>query len=220
MGRRTKGRQGRQEDASDEKRLSYEPDCYLCPGNERANGEVNPNYDKTLVFTNDFPALMPDTAAHKEAENKFFRRHSVTGTSRVVCFSPRHDLTLAEMSVEEIRAVIEIWVAQTQELGDKYRWVQIFENKGELMGCSNPHPHCQIWACNEMPDVPTRESKQQSIYFDSNKRVFLLDYLEAERERKLHSHILWDGMVDQLVTNTSLTGNFTLISIRPCFVRR
>ncbi len=173
--------QGQQEDTSDDNRPAYQPDCYLCPGNERANGQINPNYDKTFVFTNDFPSLMPDTPKHAERNDPFFRRQSVTGTSRVVCFSPRHDLTLAEMPGDEIRAVIDVCADQSAELGEEYRWVQIFENKGELMGCSNPHPHGQIWACNEIPNEPMRESRQQGLYLDRHKSVLLLDYLKSEK---------------------------------------
>jgi len=122
-----------------EERPSYEPTCYLCPGNERAGGIRNPDYQSTFVFTNDFPALISDTPL-ASGEHPLLRYSSQRGTCRVVCFSPRHDLTLREMALADIRSVVDVWAQQVTELGRQYRWVQVFDNKGTMMGCSNPHP--------------------------------------------------------------------------------
>ena len=126
-------------------RPAYDPGCYLCPANTRANGDVNPRYDTTFVFTNDFSALRPDTGVGEFAEG-LIRVEGEHGECRVVCFSPRHDLTLAAMAVDDVRRVVDLWADQTDELGRRYRWVQVFENRGAAMGASNPHPHGQIWA--------------------------------------------------------------------------
>ncbi len=172
--------QGKQEATVREKRPVYDPTCYLCPGNMRANGEQNPLYPNTFVFTNDFAALLPATPPSTAVYEPFFQAESVRGTSRVVCFSPRHDLTLAEMSSGDIRQVIDVWADQILELGRQYRWVQIFENKGEIMGCSNPHPHGQIWAGSALPNEPFKEEYHQRQYFEQTKSILLSDYLERE----------------------------------------
>ena len=165
-----------------EKRPAYDPDCYLCPGNTRASKLTNPHYGSTFVFTNDFSALLPDTPPVELASNDLLRVQSIRGTCRVVCFSPRHDLTLAEMSPTEILTVINVWIEQSIELGDQYRWVQIFENKGSIMGCSNPHPHGQIWALDTLPNEPAREDHHQSQYYKDHKRSLLIEYLQQELE--------------------------------------
>ncbi|HPC36929.1 MAG TPA: UDP-glucose--hexose-1-phosphate uridylyltransferase [Candidatus Marinimicrobia bacterium] len=175
---------GGQEPVASEERPKYDPECYLCPGNRRASGAVNPSYTSTYVFTNDFPALFPDTPDRRRNSNKFIRSAIISGTCRVICFSPRHDLTLAEMAVEEIRNVITVWAEQTMELGEKFSWVQIFENKGAMMGCSNPHPHGQVWAVNSLPNEPYKENRRQSAYFKQNKSVLLTDYLLYELESR------------------------------------
>lgn len=162
----------------------YDPDCYLCPGNERAGGEKNPEYAATFIFTNDFQALIPDPM-DQETEPKspeFFQRDPIRGTCRVVCFSPRHDLTLPEMESDEILSVIQVWMAQTAELGEVYQWVQVFQNKGSLMGASNPHPHGQIWASDGLPNEPMNEDRNQRLYFENNGSQLLLDYVNAELE--------------------------------------
>jgi len=171
--------QGQVEKPPREERPPYDPTCYLCPGNERAGGVRNPQYDSTFVFTNDFAALLPDTPPAVEAHD-LFRYHSVQGTCRVICFSPRHDLTLPEMAVADIRGVVDVWAEQVSELGRLYRWVQVFENKGEIMGCSNPHPHGQVWAGSALPNEPMKEDRQQRDYFEIHNTVLLLDYAEAE----------------------------------------
>jgi UDPglucose--hexose-1-phosphate uridylyltransferase len=175
--------QGKMERPAVEERPPYDPKCYLCPGNTRANGEVNPPYTSTFVFTNDFAALMPDTPPSPEGANPLFRIESARGTSRVICFSPRHDLTLGEMSLEDIRLVVDMWAEQTAELGTDYRWIQVFENRGEVMGSSMPHPHGQIWAGDYIPNEIAAEDRNQKAYYESNRRVMLLDYAEQEAER-------------------------------------
>ncbi len=171
--------QGQLEHVFDDVPSAYDPRCYLCPGNQRAEGKRNPAYDSTFVFTNDFAALLPE-AAPTTTNSALLRAEGVRGTSRVLCFSPRHDLTLPEMSLTEIGAVIELWCAQSAELGRAYRWVQVFENKGEVMGCSNPHPHGQIWALDGLPTEPAAEDARQRAYWQENGRTLLQDYLELE----------------------------------------
>jgi UDPglucose--hexose-1-phosphate uridylyltransferase len=185
--------QGAQETVGGEERPRYDPECYLCPGNTRAGGaHRNPQYDATFVFTNDFPALLldgPSDSADAEASRAphatLFQARPVSGTCRVVCFSPRHDLTLAEMSRSEIRRVVDAWQEQYAELATmpQIRHVQIFENKGSAMGCSNPHPHGQIWASSFIPNEIATELRQQSAYYADTGRELLLDYLKAELQR-------------------------------------
>ncbi|MBL7160963.1 MAG: UDP-glucose--hexose-1-phosphate uridylyltransferase [Anaerolineales bacterium] len=174
--------QGQVEKAPLYKHPSYDPGCYLCPGNQRAGGVRNPQYENTFVFTNDFAALLPDTPQAEASTNALFQTQSLRGTSRVICFSPRHDLTLPEMPVEDIRRVVDVWAEQTAELGQQYQWVQVFENKGAMMGSSNPHPHGQIWAQNVLPNEPTKEDRHQKEYFATHGRSLLLDYMEREVE--------------------------------------
>lgn len=171
--------QGQVEKPVLEERPAYDPQCYLCPGNLRAGGTRNPRYSSTFVFTNDFSALWPDSPL-TEQDHPLLRSHGVKGTCRVVCFSPRHDLSLPEMAVDEIRCVVDVWTEQVTELGERYRWVQVFENKGEIMGCSNPHPHGQIWASTTLPNEPAKEDQQQRVYWDQYGRSLLLDYVELE----------------------------------------
>ncbi len=175
--------QGKVESLPPENRPQYDPTCYLCPGNGRAGGKTNPQYDSTFVFTNDFAAILPEVVETPPADD-LFRSEPVSGTSRVICFSPRHDLTLPEMTLPEIRGVIDVWAVQSAELGLKYKWVQVFENKGALMGCSNPHPHGQIWALDALPNNPAKEDVAQAEYWESNGRSLLLDYVEQELERE------------------------------------
>lgn len=175
---------GRREESAGAKRPEYDPGCYLCPGNSRAAGETNPKYGGTFVFTNDYPALLPDGPAMESVGAELFRSQPVQGTCRVVCFSPRHDLTLSRMAEEAVRSVIEVWIAQTVELGSRYRWVQVFENKGDVMGCSNPHPHGQIWASNSLPNEPAKEDRQQEAYWRNHNSPLLIDYLAQELARQ------------------------------------
>lgn len=174
--------QGKVEKPAPEERPSYDPDCYLCPGNSRAGGAQNPHYEHTYAFTNDFAALLPDTPDAPPTENTLMQLESVRGTCRVICFSPRHDLTLPEMEVEAIRHVVDLWANETSDLGKHWRWVQIFENK--IMGASNPHPHGQIWAGSALPNVPAKEDHQQRAYYEKHRRPLLMDYARLEIEQK------------------------------------
>lgn len=171
--------QGQVEPTREERKPTYDPGCYLCPGNERAGGASNPRYEGTYVFTNDFPALLPDTPAPPTGE-ALFRRAGASGTCRVMCFSPRHDLTFAELDEPSMRDVVELWVQQTAELSRSHTWVQVFENKGAAMGASNPHPHGQVWALDALPTEAVRELATQSRYLAENQAPLLLDYARAE----------------------------------------
>jgi UDPglucose--hexose-1-phosphate uridylyltransferase len=174
--------QGQVEKPPQEVRPQHDPGCYLCPGNERAGGAHNPHYNHTFVFTNDFAALLPDTPT-ASLTDPLLRAESAQGTCRVICFSPRHDLTLPEMATVDIRRVIDVWAAQTTELGQDYRWVQVFENKGAVMGCSNPHPHGQIWAGTTLPNEAAKEEQQQRAYFEAYGSALLVDYTDLEVSR-------------------------------------
>lgn len=177
--------QGKQEAASTASRPAFDPECYLCPGNARAGGERNPAYTGPFVFQNDFSALLPDVPVDTSIEHDLLRSESESGICRVMCFSPRHDVTLPQMSVEDIRGVVDIWAAQYLELGamKDINHVQIFENKGEIMGCSNPHPHGQIWAQRSIPDEVRIESERMREYFEQTGRTLLDEYGRVELER-------------------------------------
>jgi len=166
--------------------VAYDPNCYLCPRNERAGGMHNPDYKATFVFTNDFAALRPDVprASVDEGGRELLVAESEPGTCRVVCFSPRHDLTLSRMKLDEIAAVVEVWGEQVAELGalPSINYVQIFENRGEIMGCSNPHPHGQIWANQTIPNEPSKEQDSQAAHFSRHGACLLCEYLELERK--------------------------------------
>lgn len=172
--------QGKLERSSYEDRPEHDPSCYLCPGNTRASGDTNPQYENTYVFTNDFAALLPDTPVNNINTDDLLIADGVMGTSRVICFSPQHNLTLPEMLHPDIRSVVDVWAIQTQELGQEYEWVQVFENKGEIMGCSNPHPHGQIWAGNWLPNEVMREDIEQKAYYQKYGNSLLLDYVNLE----------------------------------------
>jgi UDPglucose--hexose-1-phosphate uridylyltransferase len=165
-----------------EERPAYDPKCYLCPGNERAGGNMTPPYTSTFVFDNDFAALLPDGPRGDASEGPFFRQRAETGVCRVICFHPRHDLTLPEMEPAEIRHVVDAWAQQVVELGARpdISYVQVFENKGAAMGASNPHPHGQVWASYTVPQDPAKEDKTQSAYHLANGSHLLMDYLNAE----------------------------------------
>jgi UDPglucose--hexose-1-phosphate uridylyltransferase len=172
--------QGRSEPTARLERPAYDPSCYLCPGNQRAGGATNPPYDRTFVFDNDFAALKPGEVAVAEPD-PLLASEPVAGSCRVVCFSPRHDLTLADLPPAEIETVLETFARETEMLGRRYRWVQAFENKGEIMGCSNPHPHGQIWASSSLPNEAAAEEQQQRAYLQRQGRPLLLDYLAREQ---------------------------------------
>ncbi|MCX6379957.1 MAG: UDP-glucose--hexose-1-phosphate uridylyltransferase [Armatimonadetes bacterium] len=176
--------QGQREVTGGENHPSYDTHCYLCPTNTRANGESNPPYTGTFVFTNDYAALLSTSPGGESAEQGFLHAEPVQGECRVICFSPRHDLTLPEMEVEQLTKVVDVWAEQVRELGTQNRWVQVFENKGAVMGCSNPHPHGQAWASNFLPELPFREEECQRRYTEKRDSVLLCDYLIQERERQ------------------------------------
>jgi UDPglucose--hexose-1-phosphate uridylyltransferase len=210
---------GATEKPATEQRPAYDPKCYLCSGNTRANGITNPKYESVYVFDNDFPALLEKTdvgsqqsgdhSSRIEAQkpthpSSLLQAHQETGVCRVICFSPRHDLTLAELPREQIRTVVDTWAAQCEELGarDDITYIQLFENKGEVMGCSNPHPHGQLWASQHVPTEIAKETQAQADYLsrqmDKETRrqggggtplvslspcpPLLLDYLELEQQ--------------------------------------
>lgn len=165
----------------------YDGECYLCPGNERAKGERNPHYTNTFVFDNDFSAITHGPADSKIDLNGLIQAESESGICHVVCFSPRHDLTLAEMDESQIARVVEVWKKEYKSLGklDDVNYVQVFENKGELMGCSNPHPHCQIWAESAIPVEPAKESKNLEEYRSKTGNCIICDYVSLELKQKV-----------------------------------
>ena len=170
--------QGQVEDVVPERRPPYDPECYLCPGNTRAGGAVTPPYTATYVFDNDYAALLPDTPPQRAERDGLLVAEAERGICRVVCFSPRHDLTLGAMETGAIRQVVDTWADQYAELAGIpwVRHVQIFENRGAMMGASNPHPHGQIWATEHLPDEPGKELRQQRAY----DGCLLCDYLAVE----------------------------------------
>jgi UDPglucose--hexose-1-phosphate uridylyltransferase len=189
--------QGQTEAVAD-RRPRHDPGCYLCPGNERAGGVRNDDYRDVFVFRNDFAALLEEPGAEPAFDDGLLRAEPVSGECRVICFSPRHDLTLAEMESVEIRRVVDLWAAQSAELGAKWRWVQIFENKGAAMGCSNPHPHGQIWAGDHLPNEVAREDASQAEYLKRHGTAMLLDYAAREAadcERTVVQNDHWIAVV-------------------------
>jgi UDPglucose--hexose-1-phosphate uridylyltransferase len=176
--------QGQVETPPEEGRPAYDPGCYLCPGNLRANGDRNPAYEATFAFDNDFPALLPGEPAEARGDEGLLVAEPAPGICRVLCFSPRHDLTLAEMDAPAIRRVVDAWAAEAEALGARgdVRYVQVFENKGAMMGCSNPHPHGQIWASGFVPLIPARKRAAQEAYLRRKGRDLLGDYAEQEVE--------------------------------------
>lgn len=191
---------------------SYEKECYLCPGNTRANGIVNPPYEDVYVFDNDFPALFPiDTVQQdgvqcrpnkidQENQNSFIRDEVISGICKVICFSSRHDKTLSELSIDAIQKVVTTWGEEYQALGRRpeIQHVMIFENKGEMMGCSNPHPHGQIWATNFIPSTALQIFHSQTNYWAATRSPLLIDYLEYElktRERIILENRNWVTLI-------------------------
>ncbi|XP_055707858.1 probable galactose-1-phosphate uridylyltransferase [Phlebotomus papatasi] len=162
----------------------FDPKNPLCPGVVRANGTKNPNYTSTFVFTNDFPALLEDVPSPPESDDPLFQTAPARGTCRVICFHPKSNKTLPLLTIAEIVQVLATWKEQFAELKKKYTWVQIFENKGAAMGCSNPHPHCQIWSCSFLPTEPANKDKHLREYFEKHRRPLLLDYVNKELQKK------------------------------------
>ena len=188
--------QGQVEKAPPENLPQYDPACYLCPGNERAGGLKNPPYTGTFVFDNDFAALLPEAPdaqfsgqpprTHLDlTPDTLFKAEPETGICRVVCFSPRHDLSLPELSLGDVEMIIDTWSRETDELQKRpnIAYVQVFENKGALMGCSNPHPHSQVWSQSRIPTEPAKELASQIDYFAANGSPLLIDYLAEEQKR-------------------------------------
>jgi len=174
--------QGQVDAAPAAARPAYDPACYLCPGNRRARGAVNPAYERTFAFDNDFPALLGDAGPAPPSADPLLSAQAVTGACRVVCFSPRHDLTLAEMDEASIAAVVDLWAEETAALGARHAWVQVFENKGTAMGCSNPHPHGQIWASGALPNEALKEDERQRAHRRATGSNLLVDYARREIE--------------------------------------
>ncbi len=172
--------QGQQETPDRSTRPAHDPECYLCAGNLRVTGERNPDYSGTFVFTNDFAALTTDAPDAPASSSPLFQTGSARGTSRVICFSPDHSKSLPELSLPAIAQIIETWCVQSTELGALYPWVQVFENKGAMMGCSNPHPHGQIWANSFLPNEAASEDARQRAYLAAHGRPLLLDYANEE----------------------------------------
>lgn len=186
--------QGQQEDNAWEVRPVHDPECYLCPGNARSGGQMNPQYDTTFVFTNDFPALQEEVPEAPAGTDPLFQLQAESGTSRVICFSPDHSKTLPLLNDSEMLAVVQLWMTQTAELGEQYQWVQVFENKGQAMGCSNPHPHGQIWAQVGLPTLAAQEDERQKEYFAAHGRPLLHDYVQKEltaQERLVDENEHW-----------------------------
>jgi UDPglucose--hexose-1-phosphate uridylyltransferase len=186
--------QGKNEDIPSISLPDYDDTCYLCPGNKRANGIKNPDYNSTFVFDNDFAALKPEALLFDaESATPFFKVQPERGIARVVCFSPKHHLTLPEMELSEIEALIETWQEEYRHLGnlDFINYIQIFENKGAIMGCSNPHPHGQIWAQSSLPTQVEKTQQSQKVYFEQNGNTLLQDYLKEELNCK--DRVVLDG---------------------------
>jgi len=183
--------QGQVENVPVEAAAAYDPNCYLCPGNARAGGLTNPAYTEAFVFDNDFAALQPDTPAGEVEEKGLLVARSEAGRCRVVCFSPRHDLTMARMSLPELRRVVDTWAEEFLELGSlpNIRSVQVFENRGAMMGCSNPHPHGQIWANQTLPNELAQEQASLGDYYRSHAATLLGDYLALELEKQ--ERVVW-----------------------------
>jgi UDPglucose--hexose-1-phosphate uridylyltransferase len=175
--------QGQVEETSTLVQPAYDASCYLCPGNSRAGGERNPMYDSTFVFDNDYPAIRPEPADGGTGSNGLLVSQTERGICRVGCFSPRHDLTLSRMTPTEIVPVVEMWRQQYEDLGkcDFVNYVQVFENRGAMMGASNPHPHCQIWGTSSLPNEPAKEQDSLRNYLQSHQTCLLCAYLQMEK---------------------------------------
>lgn len=174
--------QGQEETVAIEKRPPYDPNCYLCPGNTRANGETNPVYETVFSFQNDFAALQEDNTETFVLDDGLFQARSERGICKVICFSPDHSKSLAEMSVPAIENVVRLWKEEFVALGSKdfINYVQVFENKGAVMGCSNPHPHGQIWSQSSIPNEVLKKDTQQRLYYQQQGKTLLTEYVAQE----------------------------------------
>ncbi len=177
--------QGQQETPSGTVLPQYDPKCYLCPGNTRANGQQTPAYEQTYVFDNDFAALLPDAGLQAPSGDPLFQTEPESGVCRVICYNPRHDLSMSLMTPEQVLPVVSVWRDEYASLGARpdIGYVQIFENRGLLMGCSNPHPHGQIWATRSVPDIPAREDRCQADWRQKKGECLLCAYLLRERQQ-------------------------------------
>jgi len=191
--------QGQEEEMSPEVRPAHEASCYLCAGNTRASGDVNPDYKDVFVFVNDFSALQDDSAQFN-IEDGLIKAESEQGICKVICFSPDHSKSLAQMTIKEIQKVIYAWQDEYVSLGKlkNINYVQIFENKGAIMGCSNPHPHGQIWSQSSLPNEVYKKDKQQYDYFKLNRKTLLEDYLK--QELKLRERIIFENRAFVVLT--------------------
>lgn len=171
--------QGQVETLDEDFKPSYDENCFLCAGNTRINGEVNEQYENTFVFSNDFAAIKQDTPI-VSSDDPLFKMATEQGESRVICFSPDHSKTLPQLSIAEISCVVDTWQSQCEELGKTYTWVQVFENKGSVMGCSNPHPHGQIWAQQQLPTLVLKKQNTQQAYLEKYGTNLLQDYAAKE----------------------------------------
>lgn len=178
--------QGKVEDVAADNRPKYDPKCYLCPGNDRADGDTNPDYRESFVFKNDFSALLEDTPSGNYNEDDLLVASNQKGLCKVISFSPRHDLTLADMDVADISGVVSLWQKEFNHLADRewIKYIQIFENKGEIMGCSNPHPHGQIWAQSDIPAEIVKETDRQKNYYAIHRKSLLSAYLKLEIKKQ------------------------------------
>jgi UDPglucose--hexose-1-phosphate uridylyltransferase len=163
---------------------AYDPQCHLCPGNVRANGTRNPDYPDAYVFSNDYPALIP-THHVLDAQDEIFRAMPAAGEARVVCFSPHHSHTLPELSQHQVRRVVDIWCSEAEQLSRSYAYVQVFENKGAMMGCSSPHPHGQIWASDFVPTQVATEDARQAEWLDTRGLKLLAEVAEREEREEV-----------------------------------
>ncbi len=178
--------QGKVEELPADNRPAYDPKCYLCPTNTRSGGEVNPNYTESFVFTNDFSALLENSSIFTANENSLLVAEGERGICKVISFSPKHNLTLPELTLTEITSVVDVWQDEYNRLSniDWIKYIQIFENKGEIMGCSNPHPHGQIWAQSGLPVEVVKETAQQKKYYADHNESLLTAYLRLEMEKE------------------------------------
>jgi len=192
--------QGQVEAADDEAAPVYDPECYLCPGNARAGGARNPNYTSTFVFDNDFAALKPDTRRDRFEQDGLLIAESEPGICRVVCFSPQHNLTIANMDPGDLRTVVERWAEQWVDLGRRpnINYIQIFENRGAMMGASNPHPHCQIWSSFDLPNEVAKEQTAQAAWRGERGGCLICEYARMEqtaRDRIVDENEHWLTLV-------------------------
>ncbi|KAK7115756.1 galactose-1-phosphate uridylyltransferase-like isoform X2 [Littorina saxatilis] len=176
--------QGQVEKAEEAVIPRHDPKNPLCPGATRPNGKVNPNYEGTYVFTNDFQAILEETPKPEPSDDPLFQTAQAQGTCKVMCFHPWSDITLPLMELKDIRKVVDTWAEINADLGKTYTWVQIFENRGSAMGCSNPHPHCQVWSSSFLPNELAAKERTQRVYKEKHGKPLLVDYLDKELKKQ------------------------------------